>query len=303
MNLRQILYFLSYGLDCFVLGRRKPFVAGIPLTDVCNLQCRHCVVANAGRGHHPVERVRGWMQLLHDKGARVLYLQGGEPFGWSDHGKKLDDIVHIARRMGFFKVAVVTNGTYPIETEADLVWVSMDGSPEVHDAVRGRGAFSRLERNLAATSHRRVFANMTVNRLNRGEVEAVVRYVAGNTRLNGISVNFHTPYEGVEDLAIPMDERAKVIDDILRWKREGLPIVNSVEGLRLLRSGVYRRPLWLIQMVEQGEVFECCWGRNQAGVCERCGYGVIAELSGLSRLNPSSVLHALRLFSNGGSAL
>jgi MoaA/NifB/PqqE/SkfB family radical SAM enzyme len=303
MNLRHFTYYCAYGFQSFLLGRRKPIVAGVPLTDVCNLHCAHCVVAHAGRGHHTLEKIRGWIQLLYDRGARILYLQGGEVFMWSDGDRRLDHVVRMARSMGYFKVATVTNGTYPIETEADLVWVSIDGSPRTHDEIRGEGAFVRLTRNLQASSHRRIFANMTVNRRNRGDVEEVVRFVAEHPKLRGVSINFHTPYPGVEDLALLPDERAGTIDDLLRWKTEGSPIVNSTAGLRLLKNGNYRRPVWMIQMVEQGQVFECCWGRTLDGVCQRCGYGVIAELSGLSRLRPASILHALKLFSGGDMAL
>ena len=201
--------------------------------------------------------------------------------------------------MGYFKVATVTNGTYPIETEADLVWLSMDGSPRVHEEIRGRGTFARLEKNLDASSHPSIFANMTINSLNKAEVAAVVRYVARHPHLRGVSVNFHTPYPGVENLALTLEERGPVVRELLRLKGEGAPIVNTTAGLRLLGRGDYRRPVWMIQMVEQGEVFECCWGRTQEGVCERCGYGVIAELSELSRLRPASVAHALGLVGGG----
>ncbi len=303
MNPRHLFYYLRYGLECYVLGRRKPIVAGVPLTDICNLHCKHCVVAHAGRGHHSIERIRGWMQLLYDRGARILYLQGGEAFGWSDDGKKLDDVVRMARRMGYFRVATVTNGTYPIETEADLVWLSIDGTARVHDEIRGRGTFARLEKNLAASSHGAIIANMTVNRLNSAEVAAVVRYAAENPKLRGISVNFHTPYPGVEDLALPRPERAAIIEGLLELKKQGLPLMNSEAGLRLLQTGAYERPVWMIQMVEQGDVFECCWGRTIDGVCNNCGYGVIAELSALTRLRPASIAHALRLLASGGPAL
>jgi MoaA/NifB/PqqE/SkfB family radical SAM enzyme len=295
----QILYYLSYGFQCFVLGRRKPIVAGVPLTDVCNLHCSHCVVAHAGRGHHSREQVRRWIRLLYERGARILYLQGGEVFTWSDGEARLDDVVRMARAMGYFMVATVTNGTFPIRTEADLVWLSIDGSPAVHDRIRGAGAFEKLSANLAASPHPRIYANMTVNRLNRGETGAVLRFVAGHPKLKGISFNFHTPYPGVEDLALPRAERAEVVDGLLGWKRDGFPIVNSFAGLKRLASGHYRRPVWMIHMVEQGEVFECCWGRKVDGVCRSCGYGVIAELSGLSRLEPASLLGALKLFRSG----
>ena len=303
MNLRHLSYYLGYGLQCFLLGRRKPIVAGVPLTDVCNLHCRHCVVANAGRGHHSFETIRGWVQLFHDRGARILYLQGGEAFGWRDGERKLDHVVRMAKSIGYFRVATVTNGTFPIETEADLVWLSIDGSARVHDEIRGEGAFARLEKNLDASPHPRIVANMTVNRLNRGHVSDVVRYVTEHPKLKGVSVNFHTPYPGVEDLALSHEERAEVIEELLSLKKDGRPILNTVEGLGLLQSGVYQRPIWMIQMVEQGSVFECCWGRTLEGVCDRCGYGVIAELSAMSRLRPASLMHALKLFGAGDLSL
>ncbi len=300
---RRALYYLSYGLQCFVLGRRKPIAAGVPLTDSCNLACLHCVVAHAGRGHHSLEQVRRWVRQLYDRGARILYLQGGEVFTWRDGEATLDDVVRMAKDMGYFRVATVTNGTFPIDTEADMVWVSIDGSPDTHDRIRGAGAFAQLRANLDATPHPRVYANMTVNRINHEDAGAVVRFVAGHPKLKGISFNFHTPYRGVEHLALARPERVRIIGDLLNWKREGYPIVNSAAGLRRLASGRYRRPIWMIHMVEQGEVFECCFGRRQDGVCRDCGYGVIAELSGLSRLEPASLWSALQLFRSGGGPL
>jgi len=301
--LKEARYYLGFAVQCGVLGRRKPLVAGVPLTDACNLSCRHCVVANQGRGHYSLEKIREWIQLCYHRGARILYLQGGEAFAWRDGSRTLDDVVRLARRTGYFKVAAVTNGTCPIETEADLVWVSIDGTPRVHDQIRGDGVFAKVERNLDASAHPQLYANLTVNRINHADVEAVAAFVASHPKLKGLSVNFHTPYPGVEDLALSLEERAEVIEGILRLKKKGYPIVNSSAGLRLLEHGRYRRPIWMIQMVERGEVFECCWGRDAEGVCSRCGYGVIAELSGLSALRPASVVHALALFSGKGPGL
>jgi MoaA/NifB/PqqE/SkfB family radical SAM enzyme len=303
MPFSHSLHYLSFAFGHVVLGRRKPLVAGVPLTDACNLSCQHCVVANQGRGHYRFETVRDWIELFYRRGARILYLQGGEAFAWKDGQRTLDDVVRLARSVGYFKVAAVTNGTWPIETEADLVWVSIDGTPAVHDRIRGDGVFAKVAANLEASAHPRLYANLTVNRLNQGDVEAVAEFVASHPKVRGLSINFHTPYPGVEDLALSMESRAEVIDRVLRLKKQGYPIVNSTAGLRLLKHGRYRRPISTIQMVERGEVFECCWGRGTDGVCDRCGYGVIAELSGLLSLRPASLVGALALFRGKGAVL
>lgn len=303
MRLKEASYYLRTGWECFVLGRRKPFVAGVPVTDSCNLQCQHCVVAHAGRGDHSIEQIGEWMRLLYGRGARFLSLQGGEAFGWRNGGKRLDDVISLAREIGYFRVAAVTNGTYPIESAADIVWVSVDGLDGTHDRIRGAGAFAAMKANLDRSSHNHIVANMTVNVLNRQDVKAVARFAADHPKLTGISFNFHTPYPGVEALALEAAERARVCSEIIALKGSGLPVLNTRAGLDLLRSGNYRRPVWAIQMVEQGKDFECCWGRDQPGLCERCGYGVIAELSLLSSFRLSSIFHALRLFTGRGSLL
>ena len=296
MGPRQLAYFARYGFETFLLRRRKPIVAGIPLTDVCNLRCRHCVVANVGRGHYSFAKIEQLLRNFHRLGVRIIYLQGGEIMTWADGSQGVGDVIRRAKALGFFKVAVVTNGTLGICDEADIVWVSVDGSQGVHDAIRGEGAFAKLMHSLAETRHPNVNANMTINRLNVGEVERVAALVREVPALRGISFNFHVPYPGVEDICLPLAERAAVIDRILALKREGHPVLNSRAGLKALKQNRWRRPLWAIQLVENDRIYECCWGREQPGVCEKCGYGVIAEMSQIFGGNIFAALRSLALF-------
>lgn len=296
MTLREIAYYLQFGFECFILRRQKPIVAGISLTDVCNLECKHCVVANVDRGHYSFKKILNWMRLFYAQGARILYLQGGEVFTWRDNSRELDDVVHAAKAIGYFKVAVVTNGTYPIETDADVVWVSIDGLRKRHNEVRGENGFENLIANIENSSHPNICANITVNKMNCQDVEEVIKFVEDHPKLRGISINFHTPYPGVEHLFLPMEKRAELIERVLRLKNTGYHVLNSLSGLKALMKGDHKRPIWMIQMVEQDQIFECCWGRQYEGVCELCGYGVIAELSQLFQLKPSAIAHAFNLF-------
>lgn len=296
MRPRELAYFARYGFETTILGRKKPIVAGIALTDVCNLACRHCVVANVGRGHYPFDKIEGLLTHFYQAGARIVYLQGGEVMTWRDGARDVNHVIRRAKEIGFFKVAVVTNGTLGVASEADLMWVSLDGSRAVHDAIRGPGSFDRTLHNLEETRHPHVSVNMTINRLNADEVERVADLVKSLPKLRGISFNFHVPYAAVEDIFLPLDQRSKVIDRILALKREGYPILNSRAGLIALKENKWRRPLSAIQLVENDRIYECCWGREQPGVCERCGYGVIAELSQILGGNISAAWQSLALF-------
>ncbi len=296
MRPHEIAYLGLWGFKTFVLRQRKPIIAGMPLTDVCNLQCKHCVVANTGRGHYSFAKIEQFMQHFYNIGVRILYLQGGEIMTWQDGNKNASDVIRRAHEIGFFRVAAVTNGTLGLPTEADLIWVSLDGSEPVHDAIRGAGTFAKVMQNLQSSQHKRINLNMTINRLNAGEVEAVASIAKQLSSVHGVSFNFHTPYPGVEDIALSLKERAVVIDRILNLKRLGLPVLNSEAGLKALKENTWRRPVPIIQLVEQDRIFECCWGREQPGVCEKCGYGIIAELSQFLNGNITSVLHSFSLF-------
>ena len=66
----------------------------------CNLNCRHCAVANIRRTDYPMSRVSADMADLYRRGCRILFLYGGEPFLWRDGDLRLVDLVAEARRIG-----------------------------------------------------------------------------------------------------------------------------------------------------------------------------------------------------------
>ena len=297
MKPHELAYFARYGFGTLVLRQRKPIIAGMPLTDVCNLQCKHCVVANTGRGPYSFTKIDESLTHFYDIGVRVIYMQGGEIMTWREGERGLNDIIRRAHEIGFFKVAVVTNGTLGIESEADLMWVSIDGSEKVHDSIRGAGMFATVMRNLETTRHRRISLNMTVNRLNSGEVENVAEIARERQNVHGVSFNFHTPYQGVEDLCLSLEERSRVIDRILALKDKRFPVLNTRGGLKAMKTNRWRRPVPIIQLMEKDRIYECCFGREQPGVCEKCGYGVIAELSQVLSWNVPTMIHSLSLFS------
>ena len=296
MKPHEIAYLAKYGFKTLVLRQKKPIIAGIPLTDVCNLHCKHCVVANVGRGHYPLARIEQFLQHFYKLGVRILYLQGGEVMTWQDGDLDVNNVIHRAHEIGFFKVAVVTNGTLGLPNGADLIWVSIDGPEQVHDSIRGAGTFAKVMQNLEKSQHRRINLNMTINRLNAAEVEEVASIADRLPSVHGVSFNFHTPYPGVEDIFLPLAERAGMIDRILKLKRQGLPVLNTVSALKALKGNKWRRPVPIIHLVEKDRIFECCWGREQPGVCEKCGYGIVAELSQLLNGDIATILNSLSLF-------
>lgn len=296
MKLQQLSYLAAFGFKSLVLRQKNPIIAGMPLTDVCNLHCKHCVVANVGRGHYPFARIDETLRHFYSIGVRIMYLQGGEIMTWHDGARTVNDVIRRAHEIGFFKVACVTNGTLGVDTEADLMWVSLDGSKNLHDSIRGEGIFDVVFRNLVTTKHPRVALNMTINSINAGEVEAVAKIARLLPTVHGVSFNFHTPYPGVKEICLTLADRAEVIERILHLKREGFPVLNTYGGLKAMKANKWRRPIPYIHLMEKDSIYECCFGRDHPGVCEKCGYGVIVELSQIMSCNISTIRESLALF-------
>jgi MoaA/NifB/PqqE/SkfB family radical SAM enzyme len=141
-----------------------PSVLNLELTRRCNLRCRMCPQLrhvpepppelgwyDPGRELAPAD----WVHVLDQAAAFKprLYVTGGEPLLYKD----FDTILIEAKRRGLF-VELQTNGTLLAKAAellvacgVDIVTLSLDGPPDVHDAIRGvPGTFGRLAQGVQA---------------------------------------------------------------------------------------------------------------------------------------------------------
>ncbi len=262
-----------------MLGDRRPLLGGIKLSHDCNLKCEHCPFWERQGPSLSFEAAVASMRELRRLGVRIAIIEGGEPFMWKSGGHGLGDVIAEARKL-FFSVGVTTNGTFPIDVDADVVWVSVDGLRETHDRIRGR-SFDRVMANIKASVHPRIYAHLTINALNCDEIPALIEYLA--SRVRGITVQFHYPYGGLEgdDLFLPFERRAGVLDALIALKGKGLPVADSVACLQALKDNRWKCHSWMIASVDPGgEVTQGCYVKGRGEVsCERCGFSAHTEMS------------------------
>ncbi|NDY42917.1 methyltransferase domain-containing protein [Dissulfurirhabdus thermomarina] len=158
------------------------------LTDRCNLSCRHCLFAAspaAGRGIDP-GLLRRLVAEARGLGCRLFYFTGGEPFVYPGFIEICGEILGADPEA---HVVVLTNGLLAGERAAALarlpagrlhLQVSVDGAPEHHEALRGRGTFSALEAALSRLTEAGlpVTLAMAVERSNAGDMPRVVEFAA-----------------------------------------------------------------------------------------------------------------------------
>jgi len=273
----QYLYFLKHNLESRLFKHRKPLLAGLKLTNRCNLRCRACPFWQKADGDVPYDVALKVLDTFYTAGVRLLIFEGGEPFIWRDGDLSFEDLVNEARKR-FFCTGVTTNGLCPIQTSADTVWVSIDGLRKTHDYNRGE-SFDRIMGNIASSLHPKILANITINRLNCREIPQLVTFLEG--KVKGITIQFYYPYEGTEDLWVDQEDRRWVLDELMNLKRNGYSVIDSYVTLEALKENRWRCHSWLIANAEpDGSINYGCYLRNRADVsCAKCGFAAHTEIS------------------------
>lgn len=293
----KLFYLAEWFIEARFFGKKRPLQTVLFITDACSLSCRHCAIYN-----HKSPVMKSYRQIeeelrySYSLGSRFVDFEGGEPMLWRENGKDINSLIELAKSLGFYSCTVTTNAQQPMKgLKADSVWVSLDGIGPVHDDIRGEGAFAKLEKNIAESSHKTVSVNMTINNRNYKNVEAVVDYVKRNPHLRQVSFSFHTPYQGTESLFLDWPLRAEVADRLIGMKRHGAPIMNSVSGLKKLRDNKFKKHCWVSNFIlHDGTRFTECTGKT-AGVCDRCGFGMAGEMSSVFNFKPDTLLAGMRL--------
>jgi len=161
----------------------EPFFLQWHITGACNQSCSHCYRGTAASADLPFESLLiildGFTALLASIGrpGRIQFT-GGEPF-LSPH---LFALINRATSRGI-STRILSNGTCITNdhhaqlkaTKCDTVQVSIDGTEQAHDGVRGSGSWRAAWDGVARlrAAGFTVTINMTLSRANAADVRAV----------------------------------------------------------------------------------------------------------------------------------
>lgn len=289
-----LMDYLKFGWDFFICKKDRPYILGLVITDKCNLSCKHCRVSNIRRQNMPFEKIVFHLRDFYKRGARLLYLEGGEPYLWKDNDKELDDIIRAAKEIGYLKVHIYSNGTFPLKAQSDFTWISIDGLPETHQLIRGTPLYGILNniRNVSL----RIAIIFTVNSLNFKEILPFLEFI--NKALPGKKVMFffHTPYYGFDSLLLSELDKLNVIQALISAKRRRYPVLNSITALRAIAQNEFEHPTNLWYVIDDTGEYQCCRAYGKPEVCRHCGYSGCAEITLARSLNFNAAKEMLRVF-------
>ncbi|MEW6350236.1 MAG: radical SAM protein [Thermodesulfobacteriota bacterium] len=282
----------------YQLGRGPvPVLAGYKITHRCNLKCLHCPYWSRTGPESSFREVSAVLATLRTMGVRILILEGGEPLLWRDGDRTLPDVVLEARKI-FPCVCMTTNGTLPWDDMPfNRVWVSLDGPPQVNDAIRGDGHFERVLERIAADGRGRAFVSTTINTVNLASIPEMLGTLRGKTP--GVTIQFHYPYRGLPDpLFVQPTDRVSLLRELVRLKRAGYPVANSVASLTDMQRDKWTCEDRLLANAEpDGTILQGCYLRNRAKAnCLHCGFSAHNEMSLAFRGGLQSILTGMRIF-------
>ena len=277
MKWSHLLYFAAFGVSTVLFHRRKPILGTIIVTDRCNLHCKHCSVNNITAVMHPYAKIQAEMRQLYAMGVRILFFCGGETFLWRDGSMGLRDLVREAKRMGFFIVNVVTNGTQRLDLpEADLILLSLDGDEKRHNLIRGE-TYASIRRHMAEATSDNICLYMAVNQLNKRCIRSVCEVAREEPMVRAVSFNFHTPYPDTAPLELSREDKVACCREIEELMDEGFPIFNLRSAFPAIIDNAFPTPCHQCVVMEDGKLSVCGRCVEVPGLCERCGYFFAAE--------------------------
>ena len=290
--------FLKYGAYK-LFNKKSPIYGSADIINVCNLHCTHCYWW-LNRKENEELTVEQWKEIIENKFKKnhvfIITLVGGEP-------TMRPDVVELFIKEFPKRVCLVTNGTFPLKKYADIYfyWISIDGTQEVHDSIRGKDAYAKTKENIinyvennGKLAWKDIWISMTINSLNYKTVRDVAEEWYDYT--NKIGFQFHTPFAKGDPLWLPFGpERTKVVDEIISMKSkyDDDYIINPISQLELMKKNWGGKgttpvdcPTWAILSVDHmgREKKPCCIGsaekESTKPICEDCGLGCYSVLVG-----------------------
>lgn len=279
--MKKALYYPKWFVENRSDDKIKPLQSIVFITNRCNLECKNCEVSRqpGTEGFYELkfQEVIDIFAKCYALGSRVLDIDGGEPLLWRDDAYTCNDLVRSAKEMGFVRVTIKTNGQRALESNADALWIGVDGIPKHHDLIRGKDTFARIMRNVSSSSFHNLNCNMVINKLNYKNYLDVIKWVQETPKLQNISFNFLSPQNGLRHLKLDRITRDSIIDELIELKKKKYPIFNSIAGLKRMKDDDFENYCWVnTTQQEDGTYVSECAGKKE-GLCKDCGHSMKAE--------------------------
>jgi MoaA/NifB/PqqE/SkfB family radical SAM enzyme len=265
--------------------------AMVNITNRCTLSCKLCFIyreknPNDRRAEMDTPIMLGKLAELQKRhGIQHMLWMGGEPL-------LRPDVLREGVAL-FAANTVTTNGTLePIDLPDCNYVISIDGPPEINDAVRGKGTFKKVMNTLARIPKQfrpKIICQCVVTKQNEHVLAELVE-ILRPSRADGMTFSFYVPSSNdTSNLTWDsLQRRDNAVDTVIELKKQYPDFIwNKSRALELTRSekapavtaNCPSKQLVMPLYLADGEFVTpfCCHGNDVD--CDLCGSWVVFHLA------------------------
>lgn len=225
-----------------LLNKRYPMTVSHIITTRCNLRCNYCNMWKHTEAEMTKEQIFRMLDEFSLMGLRRYGITGGEPLLRDDIG----EIVDYAKGKGCI-VTLFSNGFLFKERSGqldglDVLLTSLDGPEAAHDSNRQKGSYAATMKaiSLAREKNIAVWVGVTLTKNNLDYMDDLLKL----SREMDFKVlvqpvynypGYSAPKEEVEVMSDFGDKYVRVVDDLIKKKRLGFPLIDSYTYLKHMR--------------------------------------------------------------------
>lgn len=216
-------------------GKKYLLSTSFVITNRCNSRCSYCNSYNTRSEEMTTREIFQMIDEFSALGIRRIGFTGGEPLLREDMG----DIISYAHRKGITTTLFSNGALVPKKIDAlkclDLLLLSLDGPPDIHDAMRGmKGSFNHV-RDAIHTAHEAqlpVWINTVITKGNVSQLPFLIDFAVRNqVKVMFMPVFDHTlsaTKDTITDLSADEASFKEAVNNLMVQKKKGAPIVNSL---------------------------------------------------------------------------
>lgn len=231
-----------------LLGRRitrtkSPFQVTFSLTNRCNFRCDYCHIPLQTRPELTTGEWRAAIDEFAAAGMGRASFMGGEPLLRSDVPELIEHTLRLGVHTSINTNAWLIPRYIDAVSRLDLVCITLDGPPEVHDAQRHPGSYARVMDSLELLRARGT-KTVTMTVLTDASIDTVDHVLEVAKRF-GIQAFFQLEHAAGMDVSLPIAPKvtsariARMTEKLAQRKREGWPVGNSFAVLETQRTKRY----------------------------------------------------------------
>ena len=258
-----------YILKSRLFNKRMPISVIFSVTNKCNFNCKYCNRWKDVKSELSTEEIFLLFDELAEMGTQNITLFGGEPLLRKD----IEKIIGYGKKKGFF-MALNSNAYLLPErfndiNNTDLLLISLDGSRKINDKLRHKGSYNSIVKSIKLANENEipVITYTVLTRFNINQIDFILNKAEKLHFKASFLYLLKEPQtrKGINNFDPDKRQYQEAVNKLIRYKKSGKPIVNSLEGLKYMYNipdPTKKIRCWAgklhIYIAPDGRVYSCC---------------------------------------------